>query len=470
MTIGRTAVTALLVGVLVSTLSGCDSDGEGSPDPAATGNTADAPLRSRIAAPAAFDSAKGWEIEAAWLPEGQPFPYAVSAKAGKVAYLNRTERGYVLNVRDGASGKLSWASKPWQAPQLTKEQGEGPSWRLTVPRVTLVMGGEREYYAVWAYGEKSKDQLHEAEEVISAAFYPADASGSDIAPHSTADVAASIGTNSPDLRVFPGAKGLLVMPNSDDPTLVSPDGSATSVNAPVKIGGEPVVPDNELALPGPAGLVTNGDRGSIGDAGGFGVDGGWHSTTVAPSGADAVLKENSIVNGIVTKPNGRIVGAAGSHLIASWNTGSGLISAVHDLGSGKVQATATCDTVPTSYEVHAPKDTDRADTPPALSPNGGYLVKGGTAFDLTTGRGYCADSGENAKEIVLTCVGDDGLGYGLAEGDSTPRVPVTVSARTGAAEPLPEATEIPDALASGAGVFVTYAGQDTARLIVLNQR
>jgi hypothetical protein len=377
----------------------------------------------------------------------------------------------VLNVRDAVSGELGSASQPWQAPQLTEEQAERPSWRLTVPRVTLVSGGEREFFAVWAYGEKSKDQLHEAEEVISIAFYPADASGSDVAPHGAADVPVSIGSSSPSLRIFPGAKGLLVMPTFDDPILVSPDGNAAPVTAPVKIGEKSVDPDVELTLPGPDGLVTNGGSGGrSSDAGGFGIDGGWHSTAVAPSGVETTLVEDSIVNGKVTKPNGRIVGAVGSHLIAGWNTTSGMLSAVHDLGSGKVQATAACDTAPTSYEVHAPKNTSREDTPAALSPNGGYLVEGGTAFDLTKGRGHCADSGENAKKIVLTCVDDDGIGYGLAEGDSTPRIPVTGSAKTGAVEPLPEATLIPDVVTTGAGVFATHAGQDAVHLIVLNRR
>ncbi|MFE0378667.1 hypothetical protein ACFW1M_24475 [Streptomyces inhibens] len=120
----------------------------------------------------------------------------------------------------------------------------------------------------------------------------------------------------------------------------------------------------------------------------------------------------------------------------------------------------------------APKPVGEEETAPALSPNGNYLVKGGNIFGLKTGRGFCADNGEDAKDIVLTAVGDDGTACGLA-GDASghaPRIPVSVPATTGVAKPLPETAEIPYAIAGGAGVFITYAGQDTAHLVVLNSR
>ncbi|MGW1927191.1 hypothetical protein ACWCQ0_51750, partial [Streptomyces massasporeus] len=102
----------------------------------------------------------------------------------------------------------------------------------------------------------------------------------------------------------------------------------------------------------------------------------------------------------------------------------------------------------------------------ALSPDGRFLVDGGNVFDLRTGKGTCADQGQDAKKITLRTVGDDGTAYGTA-GEEPPLTPVSVSATTGAAAPLPEATALPAAMASGAGLFVTYAGTDTMRLIAL---
>ncbi|MFE0378668.1 hypothetical protein ACFW1M_24480 [Streptomyces inhibens] len=70
------------------------------------------------------------------MPDRQPFPYAVSAKSGKVAYLDKTPQGYVLKVRETSSGKLLSASKPWKAPDLTEQQRSRKDGKLTVPRAT----------------------------------------------------------------------------------------------------------------------------------------------------------------------------------------------------------------------------------------------------------------------------------------------------------------------------------------------
>ncbi|MGP8298677.1 hypothetical protein ACTPOK_12150 [Streptomyces inhibens] len=475
MRISRSAGFVLLTGALVGALSGCGSGGaagNGAPEGGANGASG-VSLRSKVKAPAAFDSAKGWEVKADWVPDRQPFPYAVSATSGKVAYLDKTPRGYVLKVREASSGKLLSASKPWKAPDLTKEQRSGKDGKLTVPRVVLISGGDREYFAIWAHGEKRKDQLHDPKEVISAAFYPADASGEDVAPSGSGDVEMSV-TGSLNLNVFPGAGGLLVSTygNAD---LVAPDGKLTKGIAKVKLGGQSADLDDAMTVPGPNGLVSNGDReGESAEGGGFGVDGGWHSKQVAPPGVDAVLEEDDVVNGSSKKPNGRVVGAAGSHLIGTWVTHDhkDVSSAVHDLRTGKVEATASCDTAATTYHVTAPRPVGKEETAPALSPNGNYLVKGGNIFDLKAGKGFCTDNGEDAKDIVLTAVGDDGTAYGLA-GDAsghTPRIPVSVPATTGVAKPLPGTTEIPYAIAGGAGVFLTYAGQETVHMVVLSSR
>src|SRR5690348_15745382 len=104
MRIGKGAASVLLAGALAGMVSGCESgggaDGGQGAHGGGAGGAGGVPLKSRITAPAAFDNAKGWEVEAGWLPQGQPLPYAVSAKGDAVAYLDKTAQGYVLDVRD----------------------------------------------------------------------------------------------------------------------------------------------------------------------------------------------------------------------------------------------------------------------------------------------------------------------------------------------------------------------------------
>ncbi|WNF28702.1 hypothetical protein RI138_18735 [Streptomyces sp. C11-1] len=479
---GKTAM--LVTGALIGALSACSSGSDGA-DAArgggaaggGTDSTAGVALTSKITAPDAFDSGKGWEVKADWLPQGQPFPFAVSAKSGTVAYLDKTKQGYVLSVREAASGKLLSTGKPWQAPKLTEEQSADDTSALAVPRISLITGGEREFFAVWAHGEKRKDELHDFQQAISVAFYPADASGKGLAPAGSGDVQAPDGEFDNQVSVFPGAGGLLVRSYFDN-FLISPDGKVTdNGDAKVRIGGQSVDGDYDMAFPGRDGLVTNNKHEGTGE-GGFGVDGGWDSAKAIPPGAEAVVEFDPVVNSVEQVPNGHIVGAAGDLLIAGWGKGrkessavtvSEDISAVHDMATGKVRATAPCKTASTSYAVGIPKVTYREDVPPAVSPNGRYLVKGGNLFDLRTGKGTCADKGEDAKEIILSSVGDDGTAYGTA-GEDAPRIPVSVSAATGAAKPLPETATTPTAMAKGAGVFITHTGQDTMRMIVLGLR
>ncbi|WP_328307115.1 hypothetical protein OG432_02135 [Streptomyces sp. NBC_00442] len=476
----RMAVKALSLtaaGVLLGSLSGCGSDGDsGTKGASGSGGAAGAALTSKITAPAAFDTAKGWEIKADWLPQGQPLPYAVSPGRDAVGYLDRTAQGYVLNVRDASSGTALSTSTPWKGPQLSEKQSRQPSSELAVPQIALVASGQREYFAVWALGQARKDELHESKEVVSVAFYPVDASGKGVAPAAEGTAEAPDGDfDRPS--VFAGPGGLLVTTYGHDSILVAPDGKVTPRGSEeVTLNGEAADPDYLESFPGPSGLVTNGEDGGTG-MGGFGAERGWQSTKVAPAGADPLLRYDSVVNGVRTEPNGRIVGAAGNHLIANWTpkgagAGTGAsdgLSAIHDMATGAVQATAACAAAGTEYDADVPNPKSLAEVQPAVSPDGHYLVKGGSVYDLRTGKGSCPDAGDDAKKITLRTVGDDGTAYGLA-GDSKAMTPVAVSAKTGSAEPLPEMTSVPDALTKGAGVFVTYAGTDTMRLVVLDLR
>ncbi|MFF8600225.1 hypothetical protein ACF06M_30560 [Streptomyces sp. NPDC015238] len=467
----------LLAGALLGALSGCTS-GEGATGGGAAGGAsggssagggageaAGPPPSVKLAAPAAFDAARGWEVKAGWLPQGQPLPFAVSPRAGAVAYLDKGPKGYVLTVREAASGRVLATGRPWQGPELTEEQAREDSAVLAVPRIAVVAGRDRDYFAVWARGRARKDALHEYREVVAAAFYPADATGRDLAPAGAGNAQAPDGEFDRPL-VLPGPGGLLVTSYGGDHLLIAPDGRVTDRGGrEVVLNGASAAPDHLQSFQGAKGLVTNGDD-VLGHDGGFGAEGGWQSTRVAPAGVEAVRTEDKVGGGTSKVLNGRIVGAAGGQLLAEWVTDGDNVSAVHDLATGAVRATAPCPPQETDYGIGIPDPRNRAEVPPAVSPGERFLVKAGTVFDLRTGKGTCTDGGADARKITLATVGDDGVAYGTA-GEEPPLTPVSVSVTTGAVTALPETTVTPDAMTGRAGVFVTYAGTDTVRLIVL---
>ncbi|WP_026404899.1 hypothetical protein [Actinomadura rifamycini] len=494
MAASKAVAVLALAGVLAAGSAGCSpGDGEEAAAGASSGGSGggaggDKPaLKSRIRPPAAFDATAGWEIQARWLAPEQPFPYAVSPKSGRIAYLEKGRDDFTLKVRD-AAGELLASARPWKSPQVTEDQiASKPGSFPAVPVITLVSGGAREYFAVWMAGKKAEDELHEARSVVSVAFYPVDASGENVAPSGTADV----GVEHDRVYVFPGSAGIVVSHEIGDTHLISPDGkvSVSGETAKVRIGNQAVDPDPAFAYAGRSGLITNAEeQNDPYEGGGFGAAGGWHSTQVAPPGAAPVLTWTSVSSGSDRKPNGLLVGSAGTNLIATWTKGdeaahSGgreLLTAVHESADGKVRATAPCATEPHDYEADIPNPDRRLPRLPALSPNGAYLSSAATLFDLGQGKGHCLGQEEGAKEITLFAVGDDGVAYGTAgpEQRDEPAVPISVAAATGAITTLPAETVLPDALVKGGGVFVDRGalgpveagGGDVPRMIVLTSK
>ncbi len=296
-----------LAGVLAAGSAGCSpGDGEEAAAGASGGGSGggaggDKPaLKSRIRPPAAFDATAGWEIQARWLAPEQPFPYAVSPKSGRIAYLEKGRDDFTLKVRD-AAGELLASARPWKSPQVTEDQiASKPGSFPAVPVITLVSGGAREYFAVWMAGKKAEDELHEARSVVSVAFYPVDASGENVAPSGTADV----GVEHDRVYVFPGSAGIVVSHEIGDTHLISPDGkvSVSGETAKVRIGNQAVDPDPAFAYAGRSGLITNAEeQNDPYEGGGFGAAGGWHSTQVAPPGAAPQPPEFGAIGGEATE-------------------------------------------------------------------------------------------------------------------------------------------------------------------------
>ncbi|CAM5436322.1 hypothetical protein STANM309S_04532 [Streptomyces tanashiensis] len=212
------------------------------------------------------------------------------------------------------------------------------------------------------------------------------------------------------------------------------------------------------------GLVTNGDYRFGGD-GGFGADGGWQSTVWLRPGVEAVLKQESVGSGMTETPNGRIVGAAGTYVIANWLTAGDGLSAVHDLSTGAVRAMPAPDH---GHRVRDPRpgpEVQRRSEAGPL-PQRPFPGQGGQCIRPADRQGHLRRRRPGRQENHPQ--GRRGRRHRLrARGEEPPLTPVSVSAATGAATPLPETTVLPDAMAAGAGLFATYAGTDTMRLIVL---
>ncbi|MGW1680756.1 hypothetical protein [Saccharopolyspora sp. NPDC002376] len=452
---GNRAAALVVSGLLVGAVSAC-----GTADP--TVGPAKIDAESRITAPPGFDAESGWEYKPAWMPALEPLSVATS-KSGQIAHLDQTQEGYVLRVREAASGDEVWSSAPWRAPDLTKSQLEGPysedrDLTMTVPRVMRITSGGKEYFAVVAYGEKGADQLHEAEDGLSMSFYPTDSSGDSVAPVSSTDLPDAYAET--DLQSTPA--GLLAQDHSGSSWLVDPaTGKTTETpDAAEDWKDTPVFPTSK-------GPVRNGSNG------GFGIPGGWRSDQVAPPGVPAMLGDLHKDDGWLTRPktdyNGEISGAVEGHLLAQWTIPgtNDIVTSVHDPETGRVEATAQC-YVSTRWGVDfiIPKSVTSG-LIPALSPNGQYLAADGALFDLKSGKGFCSDTGDRAKEISLVSVGDDGTAYGWAAGDDddAPKIPVSVTMQGSTA--LPPGTQIPTAVLGDTGVFVSDPSLDAARLAVI---
>ncbi|MFF3710273.1 hypothetical protein [Streptomyces phaeochromogenes] len=200
---------------------------------------------------------------------------------------------------------------------------------------------------------------------------------------------------------------------------------------------------------------------------GFQVGDAWTSTSVAPSNMHVGIP----------------LAATGPYLVTAWHTSDTqtdppalsdtkkTILAVHDLSTGKIKAQVSC----TSADALT-LQPGSAQSSTRLSPNGDFLVSGQAGFDLATGRGHCFTSTAISKGIDLTAVADDGTAYGIVhvvddteatslygrlpiaqDGTHTPgHDSARVSMRSGTAQALPAAAEVPLYVASdGHGLFRT---------------
>lgn len=137
--------------------------------------------------------------------------------------------------------------------------------------------------------------------------------------------------------------------------------------------------------------------------------------------------------------------------------------AVHDAVSGKPVATVEC---------HTPAIEPGRYPRAAVSPSDTYLVAGNLAFDLKAKKGFCYEDGSGAAALTLASVTDGGSAYGATtardadealEGDGVN--PVVMSFTTWDVGELPPNTRLPEAEASGIGLFRWTDRKDRLHLL-----
>jgi hypothetical protein len=422
----KAAASALLAGLL---LAGC---GEGSSPDAKNENTASAdqsanpsPTREGpsvlLTVPSQYDPNKGWQHTLDWMPEdySEQSLVAVSPRSDTVAYVDTTEDGYVVQVRDATTGKIRFTGESWEPPAPLERSGNPK-----LPSVTTTFQDGREYVVLWAHGVLGGDALNKGKEIVRLLVHPMDASGNAVSPAREIDVPVS----------------------SMEPVLLQDVGGGLQIHA----GNTAVAVD-----------VTSGTFDRCGNACSDGIgrmrtDRGWVVTdysqgTVslpqswditddAPPGAKYVQDSAS--------GNGEYVAITDGHLFTRWkaeSAGSALkpLTALHDATTGKLETSVVCDD----------PEGDKA----VSSPDGRFVAAGTVAFDLQQHNGFCLDAGEERKaNVYVWAIADGGTAYGTLSDTRLPREDTAeIDLSTGTPRLLPEGTLIPDLTLKNTGVFLT---------------
>jgi len=260
------------------------------------------------------------------------------------------------------------------------------------------------------------------------------------------------------LTVADGGNGILV--RWDDRAPNNPRTAAIDLSK-----GRVTTYDNEMELP-----CGDGDtpcRGSVEafspagplvqlSIGGFGVPGGWHAGDAIPPGSsirEDVLRDRKYSAGSIRE-------VLGGHVLSNWSSGewSSSVKAVHDLKSGELVASTPCR-----------GGRDGQEYPPALSPDGRYVVWSTVAMDLEQGKAYCFV--KEAEEPVHLMSVADGIAYGdYWPNEESGRVPVSVTLDTGQVEELPKDTELPSLLLPEAGGFSLELADGDGRQFIFHPR
>ncbi|MCL7366271.1 hypothetical protein [Streptomyces ardesiacus] len=437
----RTALAAALAAVL---LTGCGSGDDGKRDDAGQGSDG-GHATPRLSVPPAFDGGRGWDAEPGRVPSSAGTDPVVAA-GGAVAYVEPSADGYVVRVRDAATGKVRWTSAAYRVPATDPDAPGSPG----APGLTAVRQGDRTYLAAWAVGERTDSALSHEKEAVRIGVYPLDASGDSVAP--LHDVQIPVNTQEGSVQARDGGVGLLLSWRSAGDHRAVVDlgtGRVTRYDDPAGL-----IPDCDSAMCAGSAVVAVTPEGPVvgGESGGIRVPGGWSGEDIAPEGVET---GRTFVDG---EQNGTLVGVRDGMFVARWraaDSADGYVWSAHDLASGRLLAGTVC-------------DDDGPDTPsvPVASPNGTRLGLGPVLFDVGAGTGRCLAAEGDRPGVTVTAVADDGTAYGTT-GSGTG---VVVPKGTGTPEALPGGTLVPAAALDKGALFVRRGDDEALRLSVRRTR
>ncbi|WP_172385635.1 hypothetical protein [Streptomyces sp. MNP-20] len=448
-----------MAALVAAVLTGCSGDGADDGGPFDREEAGGEPFRplTTLKVPAGYDPKQGWDQEINWVPESiRSIPVTVAEQADVVAYLLAASDGYTVQTRDVASGTVRWSSAPWNPPPAMEGAEGDPDTdeAAEIPDVTTVRQGGQEYIVAFARGMKGKDELHEGEEVVDLAVFPARVPRGSRSVEPLRRLSLPVDATADELRVRDGGSGLLVT-----------WGGATGARIDVVSGKvthygdvDELMPKCEETLCSGSRVATVSSRGPVvAMDGGFGVPGGWLSKEVTPPGADTE-------EGLTGEWPGTLYAAGPRHVVAHWQPEKRaqdeeheVIWTIHDAESGEIAARVACE-APEGSGGFGNEELARL----VGSNNGRYAALGSVVFDLKTHNGRCLAGDGNRKKIAIAAVRDDGMAYGAVAEDSEDKTAVTVevSLADGHAKPLATGTEFPLGTLKSSGLFLTRDDSD----------
>ncbi|MEU4200786.1 hypothetical protein AB0F64_12640 [Streptomyces sp. NPDC026294] len=456
--------------VLAAVVAGCGSSskaGKGGGQPGEEGAAAAKPL-AKLAVPAAYDPAKGWDESLNWVPESvTTLPVTAVPGSDAVAVMQVASSGYTVTARATDSTRVLWRSAPWNPPTPVEGAQGGPGEKAEIPDVTGVEQDGHRYIVAYAHGLRGKDDLHKGTEVVRLALYPAEAGGTAVKPVREIDVPVSASPGK--VRVQASGGRLLVAWGEA--------GAYPSSSAAVDVATGKVIAykDANQLLPQCAQAIAcsssrviaateEGPLVAMG-GGGFGIPGRWFSDAVRPKDVDAKT-------GILGSWNGSVYGADAGNVLVGWHTGGtygsddNALWSVHDLRTGALKARLAC-----AQDVANDTRSTR-DYAVVTSANGRYLAAGPVAFDLQRKQGICLKGDGNRKTVAVHSIRDDGTAYGVVEDqpadhDTAVIVGLNLKTATGTSKVLGAGTEVPyQTTPRGSGVFVTRDEDKNVRVSV----
>jgi hypothetical protein len=441
-------VVSITLTVLV--LAGCGGGGSphknGSKDsatPSAEASPSPAGPSVLLAVPSAYDPKQGWQHTLDWMPEdyaAQPL-VAVGARTDTVAYVDTTEDGYVVQVRDASTGTVRFTSRPWEPPS-PMEAGGLPRHSAQLPSVATAVQDGREYVVLWAHGETGGDALNKGKQSVRLLVFPADASGSAVVPAREMDIPVEVSALGEDhLQVADFGMGLEVHWESEntDKKAVAVDVTSGTLDRCADACAEGI------------GRISTDKGWVVSDRsqGAVSMPGAWDIRDAAPPGAKYPDDTGS----------NEFVGVTGGRLLTRWQAESGSVmrplTALHDATTGKLETSIVCDR----------PDGEKA----VASPDGRFVAAGTVAFDLQQRSGHCLDAGEERKaSVYVWSIASGGTAYGTLDDTRTVNGQTAeVDLSTGIPRLLPEGTLVPDLTLKSTGVFLSPSPTDGLLISVL---